>query len=79
MSAKLKETEKDKKIEGEKISFNAASDYMAVQLNGPDGKPAGPVYVEHKHLAKKLIDKKAATEAKGAIEVAKSPTQIIED
>ncbi|WP_137905504.1 hypothetical protein [Chryseobacterium sp. 2VB] len=79
MSAKIKETEKDKKIEGEKISFNSAEDYMAIQLNGPDGKPTGPVYVEHKHLAKRLIGKKAATEAKGSIEVAKSQTQIIED
>lgn len=78
MSAKLKETKK-KAEGGVKISFNSASDFMAIKLNGPDGKPTGPTYVEHKYLAEKLIAKKSATEDKNAsIEVIKSPTQILE-
>ena len=80
MSAKLKVKEKSTEVKGDKISFNSSTDFMAIRLNGLDGKPYGPTYVEHKHLAKKLIDKKAATEVKDAvIEVSKSPTQILDN
>ena len=81
MSATLKKSDKEKEekeVKGEKISFTENDDYMAIQLNGPDGKPTGETFIEHKVLAEKLIAKKAATEVKGAkIEVAESPTQIL--
>jgi len=81
MSATVKTKETDKKeVEGKKISFDKVEDYMAIQLHGPDGKATGEVYVEHKHLAEKLVAKKLATVVKDAkIEVAKSQTQILND
>ncbi|WP_312394775.1 hypothetical protein [Chryseobacterium sp.] len=79
MSAKLKKVE-NKKVEGEEVKFGSASDYMAIKLNGKDGKPQGETFVEHKVFAKKLIDAKKATEDKDAkIEFTASNTQILTD
>lgn len=79
-TVKVKDLDKKKEIEGVKISFDKEEDYVAIQLHGPDGKPSGETYVEHKHLADKLVTKKLATVVKDAkIEVAKSQTQILND
>ncbi|AZB01287.1 hypothetical protein EG359_17435 [Chryseobacterium joostei] len=79
MSAKLKQ-EESKEVKGEKVSFSSASDYMAIKLNGQDGKPQGETFVEHKIFAKKLIASKKATEDKDAkIEFSASNTQILKD
>ncbi|MGU3377468.1 hypothetical protein [Chryseobacterium sp. M5A1_1a] len=79
MSAKIKK-EESKESKGEKVSFGSASDYMAIKLNGEDGKPQGETFVEHKVFAKKLISAKKATEDKDAkIEFSASNTQILAD
>ena len=79
MSAKIKKPE-SKESEGEKVTFGSVSDYMAIKLNGEDGKPKGETFVEHKIFAKKLIADKKATEDKDAkIEFTPSNTQILAD
>ncbi len=76
MPAKLKVTEKEgKEVKGVKISFDKKEDYKAIKL-----KSDGKVYVEHKVLADKLIEKKQAEEVKGAeIELSESETQILKE
>lgn len=74
MGASVKKKESDnEELKGEIISFNKTSDYKAIVL-----KADGKTYVEHKHLADKLVKAKKATyNDKVEIEVAESDTQVL--
>lgn len=74
MSVKLK-ADKSENLQGEVVTFDNAKDYVAIKL-----KSDGKTYVEHKILAKKLVDRKLAEYDKAAkTEVAKANAVVLDN